>query len=698
MNTIMKLDSDHLFSLEYARQREAQRRLVLLGDLANRDYDYDRLRERARQICVPSQNLLAWWLTYREYGLSGLLPSHWMPLDEASEKAVRGRLALLGELTEMVEVTQEQILAMAPDEKLSDRTKMRFFLRYRIGGLWGLAPHYNPEKKPPPARKKPPKRAMGTLDDAAFAEIDRRYQLLGEELIKLVRTQGKASRQAVRERASEMGCSEKRLWNYLADYREFGLQGLAPRERSDKGRSHIISPRMRNVIKGLLLPRRKRLSINRVHAEACKRARALGEPEPSKWQVRAISASISKSDKLLAEGREKDFKSKYAITYSLAFLEEWNPQIIFEIDHTQIDVLAKDIRPPKYRTKSGEIRPWLTLCLERRSRLIMAAIFSYDRPDQYTVAAAIRAAILVTDDKPYGGLPDVILVDNGKELLSHHIQHITQGLHIMLKPCIRHQPQQKGKVERMFGTLNTRLWSDEPGYVDSNVQKRNPHAKAELTIAQLEKKLQAFIAQYNNEVHSQLRGRTPLEYWHERCFADPIDDRDLDPLLMKRKTCKVQKPGINYLKRLYWHRALADFIGKQVQVRSAPNYAPPDDIEVFDDTIWICTAFAIDSEVGKAITAKEVRDAQRDQRELARERIREAREAVENIDAEIAALRIDSQEKSTHPHSYPPQTSPDEEVQQAVQAPKERKDTNGRASNFLDVLSAHYEGRNQGHT
>ena len=44
MNTVMNLDIDHLFSLEYARQREAQRILVLLGDLANRDYDYDRLR------------------------------------------------------------------------------------------------------------------------------------------------------------------------------------------------------------------------------------------------------------------------------------------------------------------------------------------------------------------------------------------------------------------------------------------------------------------------------------------------------------------------------------------------------------------------------------------------------------------------------------------------------------------------------
>lgn len=154
MNTVVNLDDDHLFNLEYARQREAQRILLLLGDLANQDYQYDRLRERAQQVGVPSQNLMVWWLSYREYGIKGLIPSHWMPFDEASEKMVRERLALLGELAEVVEVTKEQILAMAPDEELSNRTRMRLFLRYRIGGLWGLAPHYNPEKKPPPARTK----------------------------------------------------------------------------------------------------------------------------------------------------------------------------------------------------------------------------------------------------------------------------------------------------------------------------------------------------------------------------------------------------------------------------------------------------------------------------------------------------------------------------------------------------------------
>lgn len=708
MNAILAGSDDSLFDPECARQREAQRRAHLLGDdLLKAVYQYDLLRERARQVALPSQVLYAWWQAYQKDGRPGLLPIGWEPLDQSSQEKVRERLAYLGTLADKIEVTKEEILALTSTSERSDRTKMRLFQRYRIGGLWGLAPHYNPEQRHPPARKRPPKRASGTLDDAAFVEIDKRYQILGDELMKQVRIRGHASRKAVQERAIEMGCSEKRIWNYLADYREYGLAGLAPIERSDKGSLHIISPRMRNVIVGLLLPRRRRLSINKVHEEACKRARALGEPEPSKWQVRCISASIPRPDKLLAEGRENKFKDKYGITYGLGYLDEVNPQIIFEIDHTQVDVLAIDQRAEKYRTKSGEIRPWLTLCLERRSRLIMAAIFGYDRPDQYTVAAAIREAILTSDDKPYGGIPDIILVDNGKELLSHHIQYITQGLHIMLKACIRHQPQQKGKVERMFGMLNTRLWSTLDGYVDSNTQKRNPHASAKLTVAQLEQKLREFIARYHNEVHSQLKGHTPLQYWQEHCFAEQKDERELDPLLMKKKTCKVIKTGIKYERRLYWHRALADYVGKRVQVRSAPSYASPDDIEVYDEDIWICTAFATDSETGKAVTAEDVRGAQREQREKARERIHESRDTVKQVDAEIAALQQQRVSKDSPPAEEAPQAGSDGSAPQATQTAaepqlagtseearhaqtEERKDAHSHSPTLLDILSDHY--------
>lgn len=332
MNTLIETDVEGLFDLERARQREAQRKVALLGDLLKSDYQYDLLRERARQVAIPSQQLWTWWYSYREQGMEGLLPTGWLPLDAKSKDVVRERRVILGDLADKEEVTEEQILALAPDLEMSDRTRMRLFQRYRIGGLWGLAPHYNPLKTlVRPRRKRPPKRAAGTLDEAAFTEIDRRYQRLGEKLVRQVRIEGKASRKAVQDRAKEVGCSEKSLWNYLGDYREYGLLGLAPRERSDKGKSHIISSRMRSVIEGLCLPRRRRLSINKIHEEACKRARALGEPEPSKGQVRVISANIPKPDKLLAEGREEKFKSKFGITYPLSLLEEWNPQVLTRV-------------------------------------------------------------------------------------------------------------------------------------------------------------------------------------------------------------------------------------------------------------------------------------------------------------------------------------------------------------------------------
>jgi hypothetical protein len=172
---------------------------------------------------------------------------------------------------------------------------------------------------------------------------------------------------------------------------------------------------------------------------------------------------------------------------------------------------------------------------------------------------------------------------------------------------------------------------------------------------------------------------------------------------MKKKTCKVIKTGIKYEKRLYWHRALADYVGKRVQVRSAPSYASADDIEVYDEDIWICTAFATDSETGKAVTAEDVRGAQREQREKARERIHEARDVVKQVDAEIAALQQQRESNDSPPTAEAPQAGSDGSPQQATQTPadapkeeaghaqtEERKDAHSHSPTLLDILRDHY--------
>jgi len=47
-------------------------------------------------------------------------------------------------------------------------------------------------------------------------------------------------------------------------------------------------------------------------------------------------------------------------------------------------------------------------------------------------------------------------------------------------------PEGRARAERDFETLNTRLWSTLPGYVNSNTTARNPSARAVLTPMELE--------------------------------------------------------------------------------------------------------------------------------------------------------------------------------------------------------------------
>src|SRR5260370_12098857 len=115
MNAVMEPDDNHLFDLERARQREAQRKVELLGNLLKSDYQYDLLQERARQVAVPSQPLRAWSHAYREHGIEGLLPTGWLPPDAPSQDVGRTRRAVLGDLPDTRQVTEDQILSLAPD-------------------------------------------------------------------------------------------------------------------------------------------------------------------------------------------------------------------------------------------------------------------------------------------------------------------------------------------------------------------------------------------------------------------------------------------------------------------------------------------------------------------------------------------------------------------------------------------------------
>jgi putative transposase len=654
--------------LETARQREAERRLRLLGDCANGEYNYGRLHDRARLTLTTVSLLKNWQQAYQSKGIEGLKPSEWSELDETSRSRMMERYGQLGEYADAETISPDQIDLIAKRNQWNYRQAKRWLCRYRAGGLWSLAPQNNPDK---PRRSKNPRRPLATLCEDELQEVCRRRDILGDLADKAAVSEAEA-----KVRAQEKGISPRAFWNYLRDYRQSGLAGLAPRRRSDEGKRHGISDRMEQIIAGIRLSKPD-LRVRAVYEAACEKARLLGEPEPSEWQVRDICNKLPETVKLLADGRESEFRNKYRITHRMQFD---GTRLIYQFDHTPVDVLVRDLRTPRYRTASGEVRPWLTLGIDSSSRLIMAACFGYDRPDRFTVAAGIRDSLLVSEHKPYGGIPDEIWVDNGKELVSHHVEQLTRELGILLQPCKPHAPQIRGIGERFFETSNTRLWSTLPGYVDSNVVKRNPRAKAELTLSELVNQFWAFVDKYHHEVHSET-GQTPLDYWVEHCFAEPVDPRQLDLLLKELKYRKVIKEGILYAGRTYWHTALADLVGQHVLIRVEPSYAPPDEIQVFreDSTqAWVCAAFATDSSVGLSVTRQQVVSAQVEQRQHARQTIRQARATLKE-----AELEIEGMPKGTTAATLPSPTA--QEKQPDLQLPELAQ---GRPPDLLDRLAS----------
>jgi putative transposase len=632
-----------ILNLEEARSDEAKRRLRMLGDLIDAELSDDelcnRLREKKKKSLVPAKYLAEWRHTYILHGEPGLRPD-WSELDDANEAFVLERYETLGDLAEADTITEIDIALLADQLGWTFRRTRKWLHRYRIGGLWGLARGKNPLARKPRLRRP---RDLASREDIDWKSIGRKLEILGPLAHKKT-----ATTEEVRAQAAKFGVCERTVWTYFTEKRKHGIDAFLREPRSDKGKYRGISPRMVEIVKGIRLSYQD-YSIRAVHEEAVRVAEGIGEAPPSEHQVRRICKRIRESDRLLADGRHNEFRNKYRVTHGMQF---GTSQFVYQMDHTVVDVLVRDLRSARCRTSSGEVRPWLTLCMDSRSRAVVGARFGYDRPSRFTVAATIRDSLLTTESKPCGGVPDELWVDRGKELVAHHVTHLAHELGIELFHGTPGQPQQRGRTERFFGTLNTRLWSRMPGYVASNTTERNPGAKAEMTISELVDAFWTFVEEYHREIHS-VTNISPIDYWTEHRCPPPVELRRLDILLMESARRKVGKIGIRYRSRKYWHDALAPLVGESVLVRTEPSYAAPDEIEVFHNGAWVCTAFATDSVRGRRVRPSDVAAAQRMQLQEARQRIGDARKALRDAEGEIEEVEPSSTDSQPSPPSRP---------------------------------------------
>jgi transposase InsO family protein len=208
------------------------------------------------------------------------------------------------------------------------------------------------------------------------------------------------------------------------------------------------------------------------------------------------------------------------------------PLEMWEIDHTQTDVILLD-------RQTGRVlgRAWLTLIADCATRMIVSYVLTTEQPNSGTVLAALRFAIRpktraelailgVESAWPSTGPSRTLAVDRGKDLISTSVMNSAGRLGIDMRVLPGQSPFMKGTIERLFGTLNEKLFHRLPGTTKSNSAKkgaRKPEKSAKMYFDELD----ALVAQticddYHHAYHSEIAS-TPFERWMRLTEKYPVN-------------------------------------------------------------------------------------------------------------------------------------------------------------------------------
>ena len=231
-----------------------------------------------------------------------------------------------------------------------------------------------------------------------------------------------------------------------------------------------------------------------------------------------------------------------------------------ELDHTPLDIL---VICQVTRLILG--RPWLTLAIDRFSRMIVGFYISFHAPSSTSVLYCLRMMIMPKDDIvarfpdvvgpwPGRGLPDTVVTDNGMDLHADAVEIICLEMGIELQYCGVAHPEMKGAVERAIGTINRSLIHTLPGTTFSNVEQRGDYASekhAAIDIEVLTHVLVKWIVDvYHKTPHKGLAGRTPLSTWQQaeadRVIELPAYPRQLDTIVGHSATRTLFHYGLEY--------------------------------------------------------------------------------------------------------------------------------------------------------
>lgn len=460
-----------------------------------------------------------------------------------------------------------------------------------------------------------------------------------------------------------------------------------------KGRATVIKGELEDLLlttieEQYLTPERP--TISHVYENFRRRVRDVNKERlpakelmlPSKMTVRRYierldpyRVDIKRLGKYAADAKHRDAIGHLQVD---TILDRW------EIDHTLLDVLLVD-------PKTGQVigRPYITVVLDRHSRMIMAFLIHLSAPNTEAVLRTIERAILpkaswlarfptVHNEWRARGLPRYIVPDNAAEFHAFNLIQAFNELGIeVLFPRSR-GPQMKGAVERFFRTLATDLIHRLPGTTFSNTRERGDYPAEKLaclTLPELEAAITTWVVdRYHQREHRGLKGRTPAQVWKEgeskRSPRLPVDLDALESILAYRTNVRLHHYGVEVDSQQYHSDALAELrlrLGHEARV----------DVRFRDDLGHVWVRDPIRNQFLQVPNKdKRMTGMSRDLYRAARDRIRDERGNPNDADAVFEAYRnimkdVDNAKKSNklRKRRYAAQTELDKEGQQRAKEP-----------------------------
>ncbi|HTF97445.1 MAG TPA: hypothetical protein VL995_15000 [Cellvibrio sp.] len=243
---------------------------------------------------------------------------------------------------------------------------------------------------------------------------------------------------------------------------------------------------------------------------------------PSRATVYRYFENLDPYEVLLAKKGKRAAKQKFRSTGSGIY-----PDYILgrtEIDHTPLDLFVVDDKT--FRVLG---RPNLTCIIDKASRAILGFSLSFEPPSELSVIRALRHALFtktnlkttfpdLENEWHAYGIPMCLVVDNGLEFHSKMLRQLCYELNIELVFCPKQEPQFKGCIERVLGSLNREVSHKCAGTSFNNITARGDYPsveKARVTLKEAHELITHWIVDvYHQRPHSTTRF-TPDYLWKE---------------------------------------------------------------------------------------------------------------------------------------------------------------------------------------